>query len=599
MRKLKNEQLSAEQKAEIIHFYKKHSRPATCKKFSICYKVLERILLEAGIEKHSQVEGNFLAKMDNYGYSYFSEEQELSILDFYKTNSFNITLSEFDIKAFYLTYLLNKYSVSKHTQKQERQLSSLSLYGTMHPTQSIVVKEKQKNARENQSAEKKKAIEDKRHTTLMGRYGSISYNNREKAKRTSLEKYGVDNVFKSEYFAEKSKATKKELYGDENFTNRQKASETCLDKYGSETFLGSKTGQDTIKSYNQEKYGVDYAFQSKEWQTKELMHRKELYPNNYNNRHLAYKTCLDKYGVEYYCITDDCRNSGNGYRSKPNEYFAKLLEDKGIKYEREFKLLKYSYDFRIGNTLIEINPTITHTASLSIYDADYSKYKSYHKEKSQLAEENGFRCIHVWDWTNLDILLDIINPNKKKLYARKCSCRVIDKKIANSFIDENHLQGSCKGNIYNFGLYFNEQLVEIISFGKSRYDKTCDLELLRSCTLLGYIVIGGLEKLWKFALKNIQADKIVSYCDKSVFSGKSYLKLGFVYASCSVNKHWYNIKTKQHILDSYLNAQGVDRIFKTNYGKGTSNHDLMLQNGFLEVYDAGQAKYIFDNHIES
>ena len=33
--------------------------------------------------------------------------------------------------------------------------------------------------------------------------------------------------------------------------------------------------------------------------------------------------------------------------------------------------------------------------------------------------------------------------------------------------------------------------------------------------------------------------------------------------------------------------------FGTNYGKGTSNEQLMLDNGWLPVYDCGQAVYEF------
>lgn len=593
-RKEKLDKLSEEQKTEIIEFYKKHSSPLTCKTFNICYNVLCKLLNQFNITKHSQTQGNFLAKMDNYGYSFYSENKEHDIIDFYKNHSFNHTLNNFEIKAFYLTYLLEKYCVKKHTRIEERKLSSLYIYGTEFPSQAEGIKEKTKKTKENKSDEELLLANNKRRDTLLKRYGSETYNNRELAKATSIKKYGADNIFKTKEFQEISKNTRKEKYGSENYTNREKAKQTCLKKYNSETFLGSEAGQKAIKSYNQNKYGVNYAFQSAEWQQKELEHRKELYPDNYNNRELAAHTCFERYGVEYFCIDDNCRGKGNGYRSKPNDVFAKLLDDNHINYVREFKLYKYSYDFKVDNTLIEIDPTITHNVTLSPYMSDCSKYKTYHKEKSELAEKNGYRCIHVWDWTNIPIILDIINPNKEKIFARKCICKIIDKKVADDFINENHLQKMCRGNIYNFGLYYEDKLIEVMTFGKPRYNKKYDLELLRLCVLMGHIVIGGAEKLFKFALKHITGKSIISYCDRSVFSGKVYSKLGFKFVNLSVNKHWYNLKTKEHILDSYLNSLGFDKIFKTNYGKNTSNTILMLQHDFLELYDAGQATYVFE-----
>ena len=585
--------LTEKEKEEIGKYYKNHTRPNTCKKFNICYERLLKLLVELDIPLHTQKEGNFLSKMNSYGYTDFTIEQEQEIITFYKTNSFNITLDHFKIKSFYLTYLLAKYKQEKHSRKEELEYSSMAIYGTKHPSQAQEIRDKHSIIVSNFSKEKREEIKQKRSKTMIEKYGSNSYNNREKYRNTCLEKYGVDNVFKSKTIKSISKETKKNLYGDENFTNRIKAKETCLDKYGAETFLGSKKGKEAMKAYNQERYGVDWAFWSKEWQEKELEHKRKLHPNNYNNRDLASKTMLEKYGVEYYCITDECRNSGNGYKSKPNETFAKLLEKRHIPYEREFKLVKYSYDFKVGNILIEINPTATHNATWSPWNNEKGIDKNYHAEKTKLAEENGFRCVHIWDWIDIDLILDMINPDKQRIYGRKCFCKIVDKKIANQFIAENHLQKQCKGNIYNFGLYYNDELLEIMTFGESRYDKKFDLELLRACTKRGYIILGGTSKLWKFALNNLPSNLIVSYCDKSFFSGKSYLELGFTLTNVSINKHWYNEKTKKHILDSYLNSQGFDRIFNTNYGKGTSNHDLMLQAGFVEIYDAGQAKYTF------
>ena len=71
-----------------------------------------------------------------------------------------------------------------------------------------------------------------------------------------------------------------------------------------------------------------------------------------------------------------------------------------------------------------------------------------------------------------------------------------------------------------------------------------------------------------------------------------YITLGFNLKSYgSPSKHWYNIKTGKHITDNLLRQRGFDQLFGTNYGKGTSNETLMLENGFVEVYDCGQSVY--------
>jgi hypothetical protein len=47
-----------------------------------------------------------------------------------------------------------------------------------------------------------------------------------------LEKYGVEHALQKDEFQKKCKNTKKAKYNDENFNNREKAKQTCLERYG-------------------------------------------------------------------------------------------------------------------------------------------------------------------------------------------------------------------------------------------------------------------------------------------------------------------------------------------------------------------------------
>ena len=60
------------------------------------------------------------------------------------------------------------------------------------------------------------------------RYGSYTFNNREKARLTSLETYGNENYNNPQMI----KQTKLEKYGDSNYTNREKAKSTMLSNIG-------------------------------------------------------------------------------------------------------------------------------------------------------------------------------------------------------------------------------------------------------------------------------------------------------------------------------------------------------------------------------
>ena len=133
-----------------------------------------------------------------------------------------------------------------------------------------------------------------------------------------------------------------------------------------------------------------------------------------------------------------------------------------------------------------------------------------------------------------------------------------------------------------------------MTFGKPRYNKNYEYELIRYCS--SHNVIGGAEKLFSYFIKKYSPNNVISYCDNSKFDGRVYEKLKFDFLGEHIGKHWFNMKTNEHILDSVLRANGFDRLLGKEYGffgKGTSNRELMLEHGFVEVYDCGQSTYVW------
>ncbi len=92
----------------------------------------------------------------------------------------------------------------------------------------------------------------------------------EKAKKTCLEKYGVDRPSKNKDCIEKSK-------------------QTCLKKYGYTNALQSPDIKRKIVETNLEKYGAKFATALPEYQEKQR------------------KTCLERYGAEYYIQSKEGR----------------------------------------------------------------------------------------------------------------------------------------------------------------------------------------------------------------------------------------------------------------------------------------------------
>lgn len=458
----------------------------------------------------------------------------------------------------------------------------------------------------------------------------------------------------------KIKQSKLEKYGDENYNNSKQARETSLKKYGATTYIHSEEGKEVVKNIMNERYGVDYALQSDiikeklnntiletgisyrfhtpEWD--KMMLKKYGTTVPYKNDKIKQKgintllenygvtspakldwvqeksknTCLKKYGVEYSFQSENnkvkskqtlfdkygVQNALQLHKkiSKINKNIGEFLGIFDTK-DYEFPLDTKSFDLKFNDILIEVNPSVTHSTSYSIYNNGKFLDKNYHKNKTLLAEQNNYRCIHIWDWDDLDKVYNLVHKPTNIIYARNCDVVLIDKETADNFLELNHLQGKCVGDKIRLGLIYNDILVGLMTFGAPRYTSKYQVELLRLCFKQTYNIIGGSEKLFKYFIKNYKPTSIISYCDRSKFNGNVYNKLGFNKVSDGIpSRHWYNIKTKQHITDNLLRQRGFDQLFNTNYGKGISNEMLMKQNNFIEVYDCGQAVFEWHTDVE-
>lgn len=402
-----------------------------------------------------------------------------------------------------------------------------------------------------------------------------------KAEQTSLERFGVKHASQSEEIKQKQKATCQERYGVNSpyqmpdFWDKYK--KTSLERYGVEYPMQTDWFKEKLAKTCQTKYGSTYTFQSG------IVHERSK------------QACMEKYGVPYPCMSDQCREASHFTISGVNKEISdRLATEAGLICELDkVHINRFSYDIHILNTniLLEIDPTYTHNVFGNHWGP--SKITSdYHLNKSKLAQDNGYRCIHIFDWDDVSKIVRLLKP-KEKIFARKCQIKEVSSTEVNSFEIYNHLQGSCRGQQICYGLYYEDSLVQLMTFGKPRYNKNYQWELLRLCSDFRYQVIGGAEKLFKHFIQKHNPESIISYCDLAKFAGVIYPKLGFtLYRITEPNKIW-SFRNKR-ITNNLLMARGYDQLFHTNYGKGTSNEALMLQNGWLPIYDCGQAVYIWN-----
>ena len=228
------------------------------------------------------------------------------------------------------------------------------------------------------------------------------------------------------------------------------------------------------------------------------------------------------------------------------------------------------------------------------WHSDAYKKKSYHYDKHKLANKNGINLINIWedDWNyKKDIVKSIIKNklklNETKIYARNCVIKEVLPEDAKIFLNENHLQGAVAANI-KLGLYYNDILVSLMTFGKRKISNKSQFELLRFCNKLNFSIIGSASKLFKHFLNNYQYNTIISYANLDISNGNIYKILGFKEVGYTGINFWWSDNINRYSRNKFMKYK-INKEDKYN----TAN-DIMINKGYHKIYGTGNLKFEFN-----
>ena len=177
----------------------------------------------------------------------------------------------------------------------------------------------------------------------------------------------------------------------------------------------------------------------------------------------------------------------------------------------------------------------------------------------------------------------------ERIYARKCTVKEVSSKEAKEFLEKNHLQGACNSKV-NIGLYSGNTPVSLMTFGKPRYNKQYEWELLRFCNALNTSVIGGAGKLLSYFVKTYNPSSILSYANLRWSTGNLYEKLGFTLKGTSSPNYFYF--NEDFILHSRIEFQKHKLKDKLeNFDPSLTESENMYNNGYRKIYDCGNLVY--------
>jgi hypothetical protein len=449
---------------------------------------------------------------------------------------------------------------------------------------------------------------------MMQHYGVANANDvpaiAEKRKQTMLERHGVEYAAQSATVQKKLSDSLQARTDEQRAQTRQKIRATNMERYGVENATKLPEIQQKVKNTNIEKYGVEYPLQiesvrksmitGSENMTDEtldiLLNKEKLaavitdksrpavcellgvnartlwnYAKKYQIQHLFVAPYRSSFEQE---INHFIRSNGHKPRSNVRGLIGPLELDL---YIPEFKLA------------IECNGLYWHS------EISADRGESYHYDKFKLCKERGIKLITIFgdDWENKQSSIEfrlryLLHATTGMIETKKCTIKMVDHIEAIDFTDMYHLQGAVQTPI-NIGLYYDNNLVSLMSFDLSSTNKKYQYELIRFCSSSN--IPGAELMLFNYFINKYDPKSIVSYSDNGWGYDDMYINLGFQYQSVTIRyqytdyKHRYNQQQLQKIL---LNEQ-VDC-------SDLSDWQIMQNLGYDRVWDCGQSTWVWINN---
>ena len=442
---------------------------------------------------------------------------------------------------------------------------------------------------------------------------------RETKDKNVLAKYGVKNVFELDTVKKSIKHTNISRFGVEkplqNNSILIKQQSTMIDRHGAKTTLESKTLVERIKETNIQKYGTANAMKNSDVATKASRTQRynlvksgnfakliEKHSKNFNveplfseldyienNKRPMWKhVCGNVYeslwgnGSIQPCPAIECRNFSTIHRSV------------------------YEYINSIISTVIEINNrSVIKPKELDIWIPEFNLAIEidgiyWHQNEKDLLFKKiecakfGIKLLHItdYDWYNNEEKWKSIISAKlnkcTKYYARKCAIKEVSKLEVSNFLNENHYQNSCY-SLKEYGLYHDNELISVMTFGKPRFNKNYEWELLRFCNKKHTRVLGGASKLLKRFLTENKPKNIISYSLNEYGTNELYESIGFNFLNFGVPSYSY-IKNGE-VLSRYKCQKHKLSKFLSSFDSLLTEEQNMINNGYMKFPTRGSSVF--------
>lgn len=217
-----------------------------------------------------------------------------------------------------------------------------------------------------------------------------------------------------------------------------------------------------------------------------------------------------------------------------------------------------------------------------------------HLEKFNLCNAKGIRLLQFVSTQNLSTIKSVISHAlglDKKIGARTCQLITLSRTETIKYLNAWHLDKTTYAFSLALGLTFNGEVVQVATFGKSRF-KRSEWELHRLASKPGLAIVGGVSKLVTGFQRRFPGIELISYQNNFLGGGRTYERAGFTKESSSRPNYWYwksqtgewlnRYSTQKHKLRHLLGDKFVPEL---------TEQENMLAAGYRIFKDAGHVKY--------
>lgn len=448
---------------------------------------------------------------------------------------------------------------------------------------------------------------------------------------------------------EKSKATKARNGHDLNWNNREKAKQTCIDNYGVEWFFASdewkKMRHDIIdddplfyEKQNEKRkqtisqiasfyddvhkktehtmlktYGVKNSLQLERCRENRIVsemlkkmnfllqdkHDTPMFDENellqhYHDKNYKYKFKCKKCGKIFFTELKwvfgrhyHCKKCYPKQKSKHEhqilDYITSIAEDKSkVVHNDRTSISPYELDIvvqRDGLKLaVEFDGLFWHSIDCKTYEKDKHICKNFHLKKLKMCEEAGIILMHVfedeWIFQQRHIESEIAKKLKlaKKIDSQHCCIKE----------DENRLV-----------LLENRSNIEVASLKFSKMKSSKDQWQVCYQTTDFIDVEDGLEALLQKFEEKYKPKSIAAFIDRRLDDGKDFMNAGFMLErKIKPCCQWFNSRQLIRHSESHFKKK-IARILLHEKFKKTKQQIYALNKlGWMRIYDCGFLKLV-------